>query len=133
MNRLDEVLLMFRLGLIALICDVEKMYLSVGLKVSDRGACLFFWWPEGDITKPMVIYRPASFFFGLKPSGFVTIKCLLKLAEQEEDKDVQECIRNNFYVDDNAMSGDSVDHIIRVMMGMKKRLASGNFRLTKFA
>ena len=95
------LLMRFRLNKVALIADVEKAFLQVGLQPDDRDVTRFFWLK--DVTKPTLennvqILRFTRVPFGMISSPFLlaaTIKYHLNTAETPVTKKIS----NNMYVD----------------------------------
>ena len=102
------LLIRFRLNKVALIADVEKAFLQVGLQPDDRDVTRFFWLK--DVTKPTLennvqILRFTRVPFRMISSPFLlaaTINYHLNTAETPEAKK----IANNMYVD-NVITGVS--------------------------
>ena len=105
---LCALLVRFRLNKVALIADVEKAFLQVGLQPDDRDVTQFFWLK--DVTKPTLennvqILRFTRVPFGMISSPFLlaaTVKYHLNTAETP----VAQTIANIMYVD-NVNAGVS--------------------------
>lgn len=100
------LLMRFRLNKVALIADVKKAFLQVGLQPEDRDVTRFVWLK--DATKPALenniqVLRFTRVPFGMISSPFLlaaTVKCHLNRA----DTPVAKKISDNMYVD-NMITG----------------------------
>ena len=98
---LGGLLMRFRLNKVALVADIEKAFLQVGLQPEDRDVTRFFWLK--DATKPTLennvqVLRFARVPFGMISSPFLlaaTVKCHLN----REGTPVAKKISDNMYVD----------------------------------
>ena len=98
---LGGLLMRFRLNKVALVADIEKAFLQVGLQPEDRDVTRFFWLK--DATKPTLennvqVLRFARVPFGMISSPFLlaaTVKCHLNRAGTP----VAKKISDNMYVD----------------------------------
>jgi len=68
-NELFDVLLRFRQDEVALICDIEKMYLQVGLFMSDRKYHSFLWREKSECEP--TVYEFNRVVFGVNASPFL--------------------------------------------------------------
>ena len=108
LNNMTGMLLRFRLPRIAMVSDIEKAFLQVGLHERDRDATRFLWLK--DPTKPVVddnlrLLRFTRIPFGVVASPYllgVTIRNhLAKYPGATSDQ-----IRDNIYVDNVIMGAD---------------------------
>ena len=63
-NQLVGVLLRFRQESIAFMGDIEAMFHQVRVPEEHRKYLKFLWWPNGDISKPLMEYRMCVHIFG---------------------------------------------------------------------
>ena len=69
---LFDVLLRFRLHLVAFICDIQKAFLRIKVSESDRDLLRFLWFDDPFKSDPTpVVYRFAYVLFGLNCSPFL--------------------------------------------------------------
>ena len=103
---LTGILLRFRLNKIALVADIEKAFLQIGLQDEAKDVTRFFWLKDKDklgVENNIQQYRFCRVPFGIISSPFLlaaTIDHHLKNC----NSDVSERIRQNIYVD-NVITG----------------------------
>ena len=133
-NGLTGVLCRFRKHLIALICDVEKMFHRFHVSSEDRDYLRFLWWEGGDSKTEPKEYRMRVHLFGAASSPGCANYGMKYLASQAE-KDYPAAanfIKKHFYVDDGLISVDSVDTAIKLVKEAQKLCAKGRLHLHKF-
>ena len=84
-NALIGVLIRFRLGPIAYLGDMEKIFYQFRVP-EDRNLLRFFWWPEGDLTQKPVPFRMKVHLFGAASSPACANYGIKHLATTNEDK-----------------------------------------------
>ena len=100
------LLMRWRTHKIALVADIEKAFLQVGLQPIDRDAVRFFW--LRDVTKPatdenIITYRFTRIPFGVISSPFL-LSATIAYHLNEIGTPVSKKIKENIYVD-NLISG----------------------------
>ena len=134
-NSLVGVLLRFRKEQIAVTADVEAMFHQVQVAPRDQDALRFFWWQNGNLDSAPNIYRMAVHLFGAKSSPSCSSFCLRQTAKEFGkyfDPIVSNIVLNNFYVDDCLFSVDNENTAATLLQNLKKLLAKGGFKLTKW-
>ncbi|XP_048587702.1 uncharacterized protein LOC125570270 [Nematostella vectensis] len=134
-NSLVGVLLRFRQEPIAVSADIEKMFHQVLVTPADTNALRFLWWPHGDLTKDLEVYKMVVHLFGAKSSPSCASFALRKTAEDNKadfPKQVSETARRNFYVDDCLKSVATQEEAKKLVLDLTTLLARGGFRLTKW-
>lgn len=77
------VLLLFRIGAVALTADVKQMFRQIWLNPDQRDYQRIIWrFSEGD---PLSHYLLKTVTFGVAPSPYLAICCLIQLAEEGEN------------------------------------------------
>ena len=130
---LPGVLLRFRRHKVALVADIEKMFLQVKMQEVDRDSQRFLW-RNLDASKEPDVYRLTTVTFGLTPSPYSSIQTVLdhvKGQKEEFPKAAQE-IEENIFVDDVLTGEDSVEAAAVLAVDLKHVLGSGGFPLRKF-
>ena len=106
LQNLTGILLRFRLNKIALVADIEKAFVQIGLQAQAKDVSRFFWLKDKDklgVENNSQMYRFCRVPFGIISSPFLlaaTIDYHLKYC----NSDVGEQIRENIYVD-NVITG----------------------------
>lgn len=106
LQNLTGILLRFRLNKIAVVADIEKAFLQIGLQDEAKDVTRFFWLKDKDkigVENNIQMYRFCRVPFGIISSPFLlaaTIDHHLKNC----NSDVGEKIRENIYVD-NVITG----------------------------
>ncbi len=134
-NTLIGVLVRFRLGKIAIMTDVEKMFHQVKVSPHHVNFLRFLWWPDGNVNQPLKEYRMVVHLFGATSSSSCASYALKRTAEDNTgcfSAEATNTVKNNFYVDDLLKAVDTENHAIRLCKELKSLCASGGFKLTKW-
>ena len=128
-----SILLRFRQHQIAVVADVEKMFLNIKIAGPDRDRQRFLW-RDLDPSKPPEIYRLTGVTFGLAPSPFSSIQTVIDHVTSLKDEfpDASREILENTFVDDVISGTDLVDDAATLASDMKTVMAEGGFPLKKF-
>ena len=129
MNRLDDVLLRFREGRLAVTGDIEAMYHMTYVYEQDRNMLRFLW--SNGLNDSPEVYRMKVNIFGGVWSGAAAIFCLQECGKEAESESVRKSIMNSFYVDDWLQSADSEEEVQELVSGVRSCLKGGGFRLCK--
>jgi hypothetical protein len=132
---LVAVLLRFREERIAIVSDVEEMFLQVKVPRIDREALRFLWWPGHDRSVPAEEFQLTVHPFGATSSPFcanAALKHCLELYQGAHRHAITDAIQNCFYVDDCLLSVESLDVAELMMRELRSSLSSVGFRLTKW-
>ncbi len=135
MNTLIGVLVCFRLGTIAIMADVEKMFHQVKVPPHHVNFLRFLWWPDGNVNQPLKEYRMVVHLFGATSSSSCASYALKRTAEDNTgcfSAEATNTVKKNFYVDDLLKAVDTENHAIRLCKELKSLCASGGFKLTKW-
>ncbi len=134
-NDLVGVLMRFRQGRVALAADVKQMFHQVRVQPSDRDALRFLWWPRGDTSQPLKIYRMAVHVFGATSSPSCSAFALRRAALDQRGEfpaSVTDTVLRSFYVDDCLKSVDTSDEAKQLIKGLTQLLANRGFALEKW-
>ena len=130
----QEAFTRFRLGDTAVVADIAKAYLMVGLHPADRDLTRFLWYNEAG---EVVHYRFTRVPFGLASSPFQLAAVMQHHFDRyrQEFADVIPLLEGNFYVDDLLLAfplSAGIDlHHLRARVEELFRL--GGFAITKWA
>ncbi|XP_064621089.1 uncharacterized protein LOC135483944 [Lineus longissimus] len=129
---LPGVLMRFRRHRIALIADIEKMFLQVSMNEIDRDSQRFLW-RDLDTDKEPEVFRLTTVTFGLTSSPFSSIKTVLDhvAAHREEYPKAAAEIEENIFVDD-ILSGDEEDNEVAELAVGLKEILSPEWNMRKF-
>ena len=132
-NSLLGILLRFRREAVAVTADVDQMFHNFLVTRKHRDYLRFLWHEDNDISKPLMDYHMNVHVFGNSPSPAVAAYQLRKAVENAE-KDVQDFIYKNFYVDDGLVSCRTSEEAVDLLNRTQSVLyANGKLRLHKFA
>uniref|UniRef100_A0A914W2D1 CCHC-type domain-containing protein n=1 Tax=Plectus sambesii TaxID=2011161 RepID=A0A914W2D1_9BILA len=111
MPDLCGMLFRFRTYEIAIVADIEKAFLQIGLEDQDRDAVRFLWLK--DITKPwstdnIQIYRFCRVAFGIISSPFL-LAATIQHHLQQYNTDVAKAIQENIYADNVLMEAKTTE------------------------
>ncbi|XP_055543811.1 uncharacterized protein LOC129729327 [Wyeomyia smithii] len=131
-DSLFDLLLRFRKHLVALVADIEKMYLQVIIHPDDTPLLRILW--RFSPTEPISTYEMSRVTFGLAPSSFLATRCLQQLAHDEGDQfpRAKTALVFDFYVDDYIGGAESEEEAILLRQELVQLLSKGGFRLHKW-
>ncbi|XP_055633490.1 uncharacterized protein LOC129773857 [Toxorhynchites rutilus septentrionalis] len=128
---LYNILLNFRLHRIALIGDIEKMYLQVRVTEEDSQLIRMLWQEPG---RPMTEFGMRTVIFGLSCAPFLATRALKQLAVDYGDSfPLAKKGISDFYVDDLLSGASSVREAIETRRQMTHLLRRGGFTMRKWA
>ena len=130
-NTLLGVLLRFRLGEIALSCDIEKMFFQFRVPQEQRDFLRYLWYDEnGDVCD----YRMKVHVFGATSSPSCAIYGLKRLADDygQQYPQAKKFIQNHFYVDDGLVSTDSTEEAAKMAQESIEMCKKANIPVCKF-
>ena len=133
-NHLLEVLLRFRVGVVVILGDIERMFHQIRVPSQHRDV-LRFLWQNMDLSLQPDIYRMTVHLFGGIWSPSCAAYVLKRTASDNQDEfpvDVVTAVHENFYVDDLLLSVDSEESAIRIRSQICELLLKGGFRLHKW-
>ena len=110
----------FRRETVAVMCDIEQMFHSFHVE-------------DNDPQKAIVEYRMNVHLFGNGPSPAVATFGLRETAShgEEPNKQVEEFVIKNFYVDDGLASTPTPEQAITLVKETQAVLSAANLRLHK--
>ena len=126
LQNLTGILLRFRLNQIAMVADIEKAFLQIGLQDEAKDVTRFFWLKDKDklrVENNIQMYRFCRVPFGIISSPFLlaaTIDHHLKNCYSE----VGEMIRENTYVD-NVITWTQSDQEAIQLYNVSKQIFKG--------
>ena len=135
-TNLVEVLLRFREGRVAMMSDIQEMFMQVRVPQDDRGALRLLWWEDGNTDGVVREWQMAVHPFGAASSPFCAAMALRKsldISEVRSDDLVREAIERNFYVDDCLISLDSVSEASGLASKLTEAVNLAGFRLVKWS
>ena len=129
------VLLRFRKRPVAIMGDIEEMFLQVRLHSKDQNWMRFLWWDGAEIDREPVTYKMVVHPFGATSSPFCANYALRKTIEDNRQalSSVTESIANRcIYVDDCIASVEDVSTARTVINELRKVTSFGGFKLKKW-
>ncbi|XP_052760015.1 uncharacterized protein LOC128202884 [Mya arenaria] len=113
LHDLCGLLMRFRLHKVAMVSDIEKAFLQVGLQTSQRDVTRFFW--IKDVQKPEVTSENLQVFrFCRVPFGVISSPFLLGATVENHldsyESDVSQKLKGDIYVD-NIVTGANSDKV----------------------
>lgn len=132
MNSLFGILCRFRRELIAVSCDIQKMFYNFLVPPNDRDYLRFLWYDRDGHPQT---YRMKVHLFGAKSSPAVATYGLRKLAKDNSyiSKKAAAFINCDFYVDDGITSVATEKEAISLICSSRAICKRGNMRLHKFS
>ena len=133
LNDLCGLLMRFRLRTVAVVADIEKAFLQIGLQPTERDVTRFLWLKDHQQLRVdsdnIQEYRFCRVPFGIITSPFLleaTVECHLDSYESE----LAEKLKRDIYVDNLITGTDSVEEAVSLYHGAKNifKEASMNLR-----
>lgn len=139
-SKLVGVLVRFREKPVAVMGDIEGMFLQVKVPPEHRDVLRFLFWENGNPALPVVEYRMTTHLFGGVWSPSAANYALKRIPEdygsstvsQEDVVDVTDAVSNSFYVDDCLRSCHNSDEAQRFIQNISTILAFGGFHIKKW-
>ena len=131
-NRLIKILMAFRTGPIAIMADIEAMFMQVKVPERDRDAMRLLWWKD-DVNQQIKEYRLTVHPFGAISSPFCAnfaLKQALAEYASEHDPEVAE-LSEYFYVDDLLLSVSNETEVAHIVPNVTQALGRCGFSLKK--
>lgn len=114
--------------------DIDAMYYQVRVHKHQRDL-RFLWWPHGDTSQPIEVYRTTVHLFGTVSSPSIANFALKQTVEDDLHQissDVQNTIKYSFYVDDCLQFVASAQEAIKLARDLRVACAQGGFTLNKW-
>ena len=130
-----NILVKFRLNPVALVADIEKAFLMVGIDEVDRDMLRFLWFKDVYNPKSEIVeYRFCRLVFGLRPSPAIlgsTIDHHLRLYE-DQSPEIVDILKNSLYVDDLISGAQNDNKALNIYKDSKQVMLDGGFNLRKW-
>ncbi|XP_045213485.2 uncharacterized protein LOC123564176 [Mercenaria mercenaria] len=130
LNDLTAILVRFRLKQYAVVTDIEKAFLHIGLHENDRDMTRFLW--LSDPTNPesaLKTYRFKSVLFGAVCSPFILNATLLKHLQRKANTWVSNRLQSDLYVDNFLSSLDKETDVISYFHQSRDLMSEAGFTL----
>nr|XP_055059768.1 uncharacterized protein LOC129443292 [Misgurnus anguillicaudatus] len=134
-NSLIGVLLRFRQEPIAFMTDIKAMFYQVTVAEEDRDFLRFLWWPDGDVTQDVAVFRMTVHLFGAVSSPSCACFALRRTAEDNQhcfSEEVSDTVYKNFYMDDCLKSVPTEQAAIQMIKDLTALCHKGGFHLTQW-
>ena len=130
LNSLIGILFRFRDKPIAILTDIEGMFMQNGIRNEDQSALRFLWSIDNDVRQ----FQFTRLSFGATCSSSCAIFALNRCAEDnvETYPKAQSTIKSYFYMNDYIQSFDSPENANATAYEVRNCLRAVGFRLTKF-
>ena len=135
--QLFDTLVKFRWHRIGLTADIEKAFLMVGIRETDRDMLRFLWLKDpNDPNSEIAHFRFTRLVFGLRPSPAIlasTIRHQLDALVSEEFKpEFIEALKNSLYVGDLVTGEENEAKTMDLYMKSNSVMQRGGFNLRKW-
>ena len=130
---LYDILLCFRLGLIAITADIKQAFLKISVAKEHQNFLRFLWFDDiFDIDPSIIVYRFPRVIFSLNSSPFLlngTLKVHFSklLHQQIYENFILEKLLKDLYVDDLVSSFNEEKQVFRFYETSKDILSMGGF------
>ena len=135
LNDLIAVFCRFRKEEVALVADIENMFLRFYVRKQDRNFLRFLWWSNDDFRNPPQEYRLKVHLFGAGSSPACANFGLKRAAddgETEFGKKAADFMRNDLYMDDGLILAPCEEEAISIASDSINLCAKAGLRLHKF-
>ena len=126
----------FRCFKFALVGDIEKAFLIVGVDAADRDALRFLWVQDPFAKEPKVeVKRFTRLVFGVSSSPFLlnaTLKYHLNKYTVSDPEFVKKILKA-LYVDDLSTGGQTVNETYKLFLKTKLRMLEAGFNMRKWS
>ena len=132
MNKLLGVILRFREQPVAVMGDIEAMFMQIKVPIKHSNYMRVLWWPHGDLSSKPLQFRLRSHTFGAVSSPSIANYALKRAASDAVDDVDPETIytlQRCSYVDDVMRSFSSVTRAVQIMSEVKKVAHDAGFNL----
>ena len=134
-QKILEILLRFRVHNVALVGDIEKAFLMIGVSQKDRDVLRFLWVKDIKRRPPEICaYRFTRVVFGVACSPFLLNATLRHHINkyQATRPDLVSQLNKSIYVDDVILGARTADLAFEICMDSRNLLQQGGFNLRKF-
>lgn len=130
---LFSILCRFRTHKYAITADIQKMYRQILINPEDRDCQRILWRNNSD--EPIKTYKLSTVTYGTASAPFLAVRCLHQLAidNKEGCPLTSSIILRDFYMDDLLSGTNNLQEAIVLRNQLISILASGGFKLCKFA
>ena len=115
---------------IAVLADIESMFMQIAINQTDQSALRFLWINDNEIQQ----YQFTRLIVGATCSPSYAIYVLNHCVDKNEDKysEAVRAVKSHFYMHDYIQSHDTVTNATKTVQHLIQSLQEGSFRLTKF-
>ena len=130
LNSLLGIPIRFREHPVAILADIESMFMQIAVKQEDQSALRFLWSKNNCIMQ----YQYTRLIFGATCSPSMAIFVLNQCAKDNAENFPKAftAITKQFYMDDYVHSLSTITEAKDTVMQVKECLQRGGFKLTKF-
>eukprot|EP00922_Rhytidocystis_sp_ex-Travisia-forbesii_P009339 GHVS01013608.1.p1 GENE.GHVS01013608.1~~GHVS01013608.1.p1 ORF type:complete len:842 (+),score=65.07 GHVS01013608.1:146-2527(+) len=137
MWKIATLMIRLRLAPVQVIADIEKAYLQIGIRPSDRDALRFLWFfkPEEGFEKSSSNIRVMRFTrcpFGIKCGSFLLAAVIQEVCLNQKGtalEEVAERVMRDLYADNIQHGASSVDDAVNFKLGAKDLFAGVGMKL----
>ena len=130
--KLFETLVNFRVNPIAVVADISKAFLRIGLSPDCRDYCRFLWVKDPSDPNSLITYRFCVICFGATSSPFILQQTLLHHFSLHENP-IASSLMDNFYVDNFVKTYANVETLFEEYPGINEILSQANMPLQEWA
>ncbi|XP_068245307.1 uncharacterized protein [Palaemon carinicauda] len=125
--KLFDYLLVFRTNPFAVVSDISKAFLRIGINFNSRDYCRFLWFENSNLDK-IVTYRFKVVMFGATCSPFLLQKTIVYHLEHNSDPLASQLIPH-FYVDNFCKTYSCLDSMLKEYPCINQILLEANMPL----
>lgn len=121
--------------MLLLMTDIRAMFYQVRLAEEDKDFLRFLWWPGGDVTQDVLVFRMTVHLFGAVSSPSCACFALRRTAKDNQhcfNEEAIDTVHTNFYMDDCLKSLPTEYEAIQMVKDLKTFCHKGGFHLTQW-
>ncbi|XP_037930181.1 uncharacterized protein LOC119664905, partial [Teleopsis dalmanni] len=126
-----DILMKWRLWKFVASADVEKMFRQIKIAREDQDYQRILW--RENAREKIMEYRLTTVTYGTAAAPFLAVRTLHQIAdESEENKDIKNSIKKEFYMDDLMTGANSISECRHKINKINKTLSLRGFQLRKW-
>ena len=129
---LNDIILRFRLHNTALVADIQKMFLMIGINEENRDSLRFLWKPRN--SEVILHYRNKVLPFGITCSPFLSMATIHHHVEKylEYSPLASNELRNSMYIDDLITGTETEEIAMQLFKDCNNIMKSAGMNLVKW-
>ena len=124
-----DIILKWRLWKYVVTADVEKMYRQIKVAEKDQGYQHILW--RENRKEAIKEYKLTTVTYGTASAPFLAVRALFYIADNCPNKNIQDIIKEDFYMDDLLSGADTIHECETIQQEVSSQLSTYGFNLRK--